>query len=293
MLPNFIIIGAPRAGSTYLYRCLAEHPEIYMPAKKELNFFTDWWGKGLFWYERFFDAHEGQPAVGEASVGYTATKEYDVVERMAGVVPDAKLIYVVRDPVERVWSHYVFMHRSQQGDERSFHEVAEGHLEGSEYHRWITRYLEHYDRAQLLVVSTEQLTGDPETHIPRVFEHIGVDSTFRPENMHRRINPSYEPKRKRLLRLYKRLVSTPAYKKVSSSWLRRSLQARLPARFARRGNFIRALVGMKTPPRMPNELRAWLQDYYQDDVRALEAFLGRELTEWSFSSQNSPESSGL
>ena len=107
MLPNLIVIGAAKCGTTSLHAYLDEHPEIAMSREKELHFFVDRknWGRGIEWYEAQFDA--SAPVRGESSPGYSAYPLYEgVAERMARVVPDAKLVYLVRDPVERVVSHY-------------------------------------------------------------------------------------------------------------------------------------------------------------------------------------------
>lgn len=280
LLPNFLIIGAPRSGTTYLYRCLAEHPDVFMPVKKEINFFTDGWHQGTEWYERYFDAHDGETAIGEASVSYTATGEVSVAERIASVLPDIRLIYLLRNPVERVWSHYVFMNRSIDGDERTFDEVGRGHIESSRYAEWIRRYLEHFERDQILVLTYEELTSKPEELLPTVFRFIGVEPSFQPEVMTKRVNASYEPKRKRLLRAYRRLVATSWYKKLSSSQLRRTLQQRLPTKIGRSWNWMRRVVGMQQPPAMPTSLRLALSKTLSDDRAQLEILTGRSYPEW-------------
>src|SRR4051812_36085465 len=99
MLPNLIIIGAARAGTTSLYHYLRSHPEIWMSPEKELYFFVEDhnWKRGIEWYERHFPA--GTPVRGEASTFYTHFPiRPGVPERIAALLPSAKLIYLVRDP---------------------------------------------------------------------------------------------------------------------------------------------------------------------------------------------------
>jgi len=108
MLPNFIIIGAQKCGTTSLHHYLDQHDEIVMSKVKELNFFNEElnWSKGLKWYEAHFQG-EGKMR-GEASPHYTNyPMSPGVAKRMKEIVPDAKIIYLVRDPVERLISAYL------------------------------------------------------------------------------------------------------------------------------------------------------------------------------------------
>ena len=97
MLPTVIVIGAAKCGTTSVHEYLDDHPEVAMSAEKELNFFVEEknWPRGIAWYESQFDPDA--PVRGESSPTYTAYPEYHgVPERIRSVVPDAKLIYLVR-----------------------------------------------------------------------------------------------------------------------------------------------------------------------------------------------------
>ena len=120
-LPTFLIIGTMKGGTTSLHRYLRQHPEVFMPERKELNFFLDEyagppidppeernWSRGITWYERQFAGAERERAVGEASANYSRYPTYPgVAERIAEVVPKVKIIYLVRNPIDRVFSHYL------------------------------------------------------------------------------------------------------------------------------------------------------------------------------------------
>ena len=120
-LPTFLIIGTMKGGTTSLHRYLRQHPDVFMPEQKELNFFLDEyagrpidppeernWSRGLTWYERQFAGAEDERAVGEASANYTRYPTYPgVAERIAKIVPEMKLIYLMRNPIDRVLSHYL------------------------------------------------------------------------------------------------------------------------------------------------------------------------------------------
>ena len=118
-LPNLIVIGAQKCGTSVLHYYLSLHPEVSMSKPKELNFFIEErnWPRGVDWYTAHFDAEAR--VRGEASPNYTAFPQHQgVPERMASVVPDAKLIYMVRDPLERIAAHWVhnYAKRREKGD---------------------------------------------------------------------------------------------------------------------------------------------------------------------------------
>ena len=121
MLPNLITIGAPKAGTSSLHSYLDEHPQMGMSVPKELSYFwRDDWRERRAWYEGKFEFPGRDPRVrGESTPFYTDYPfRLHVPERMHELVPDAKLIYVVRDPIERVISHWV--QRAGDGDRTPF-----------------------------------------------------------------------------------------------------------------------------------------------------------------------------
>ena len=127
-LPNFVVIGAMKAGTVSLRHYLDEHPDVFLGRGGtfgEPNFFTAEynWPRGRGWYESLFDGADQAAAIGECSPSYTMAPAFGgVPERMAQVVPDARLIYLVRDPIARMRSMY--MHQVSAGRERRRAEAA-------------------------------------------------------------------------------------------------------------------------------------------------------------------------
>ena len=164
-LPDFIIIGAQKGGTSLLYRLLVEHPGVEPAATKELHFFNNNYSEGLSWYRRYFQQvkHEdGRKTVsGEATPAYL--RDPRVPERMANTVPDARLIALLRNPVDRAYSHYQMWAR--RGDEvRSFGEATRQEMAGEAGVGYLVRglyaeQLERFDffaeRDQLLVLKSE------------------------------------------------------------------------------------------------------------------------------------------
>jgi hypothetical protein len=150
MLPTFIVIGAMKSGTTSLYYYLSEHPEIGMSSQKETDFFIaeNNYERGLTWYESLFDG--SSKARGEASPNYTKGHLFPgVPARMSDVVPEAKLIYLARDPIERLVSHYAGSRAAGREDRALPEALADlddcNYVQTSRYHRQREPYLAHYD----------------------------------------------------------------------------------------------------------------------------------------------------
>jgi hypothetical protein len=188
-LPNFLVIGAMKAGTTSLYRYLQSHPQVFMPSVKELAFFAkdEVWGRGIEWYEQQFAlATEEVLALGEASTLYTKYPRYKgVPQRIAKHLPSVRLLYVVRDPIERIRSHY--QHRVAVGVERTPMEEAllrdPIYLDCSRYALQIEQYLRYFSRDQILIVTSEALREARGPTMRRVYEFLDVDGGFVPANL--------------------------------------------------------------------------------------------------------------
>ena len=159
-LPTFLVIGAMKSGTASLYRYLSAHPDVFTTTPKEPEFFSYSWDRGLDWYRSLFAGSEGFDARGECSTGYSkAPFRAGVPQRVRQVVPDAKLLYVIRDPVERIRSHYVHEISKRREDEAFDDAIRHrsNYLDFTRYAYQLDLYLAHFPREQLLVLRTEDL----------------------------------------------------------------------------------------------------------------------------------------
>jgi hypothetical protein len=202
VLPGVIVIGAMKCATSALHEYLDAHPDIAMSRTKELNFFNgpevaphddagSWWvsgqwHRGLDWYSAQFDA--AAPVRGESSPAYTAPTCPEVAGRMASVVPDVRLVYLVRDPVERAVSQYA--HHVRDGTERR--PVAEALLDPdsqyvarSRFHERLEPFLTWFGPRQVHVVVRERLAARREDEIAAVYRHVGVDPTWQDRHRQR------------------------------------------------------------------------------------------------------------
>ena len=249
MLPNFLIIGAARSGTTSLYSALQSHPDVYLPINKrpEPHFFLKdaEFATGVGYYEqRFFAGWSGQRAVGEASTSYLFGAE--VPARVKRIIPDVKLICVLRNPIDRAFSSYWHTVRSglealpfEQALEQettrkrelagtAMGEIAPfAYVERGLYHEQLTRWLAEFPRGQFAILLFEDLLADPRSALQAVARILGIDAAGFPDRPFERENQS---------------VPDDA--------------AIMPATYA------------------------WLADRFRDDVASLETLLGRNLQHW-------------
>ena len=188
-LPTFLIIGTMKGGTTSLHGYLRQHPDVFMPERKELNFFLDEyagspidppeernWSRGITWYERQFAGAEDARAVGEASANYSRYPTYPgVAERVAEVVPQMKLIYLIRNPIDRVLSHS--LHDFANGRERRPLQIAvrydDRYLAPSRYAAQLERYFRVFPSSQVLLLKTDDLLARRAETVGRCEPRIG------------------------------------------------------------------------------------------------------------------------
>ena len=181
-MPDFIIIGAAKSGTTSLYNYLMQHPDVFMPESKEPCFFDDTvaWGKGLDWYASLFNEAKDNQICGEASTNYTRWPQvHGVPERMKKIVPNVKLIYVIRNPVERAYSHYVHRWTKEVYPglpfTMDFFEYVRKDpmcIDSSKYSDQLDRYLKEFKQEQILVIVFENLLQNPAVVLSEVQEFL-------------------------------------------------------------------------------------------------------------------------
>ncbi len=204
---DFLVIGAQKSGTTSLFKYLQHHPELYLPPQKEVNFFVNAnkFPRGIEWYiQTYFSGADEDKLWGEvcpAYMGYSAAPAH-----IHAVCPNAKLVAILRNPIDRAYSHYRMVVR-RGTESRPFRRVIEERLsshvevpqtkvvsaddspfllEFSLYGKSLERYLRYFEREQLLVLFQEDLAAHPEKLLKELFSFLGVDHTYRPANLGRK-----------------------------------------------------------------------------------------------------------
>jgi len=267
-LPTFVVIGAMKCGTTSLHRYLRNHPEISVSRKKETNFFVEEknWSRGMGWYESMFD--RTCPVRGDFSPNYSKHPKFKgVAERMNSILPDAKLIYMVREPVDRMVSQYI--HQVDAGREtRSFARALQDfegnhYIDLSRYYYQLSKFLEHYPENRILVLSLEALSADPEPQLSRVADFLG---THRPHDWSqrqttRRYNTSKQKLRPNRMGLFLNTHAKSLYRNLRKH--------------------VGFLVGRPLEkPKVSLNLRRRLQLHLREEMKKIKEFSPEELQDW-------------
>jgi hypothetical protein len=268
-LPDFVIIGATKSATTWLLQNLQAHPDVFMP-DPELHFFSREFERGAAWYRAQFAGAPPGRVIGEKSASYLPHPA--VPTRLKALLPEARLIVQLRNPIERAYSAYCMHFRRGEVGEDIEHYLGDDspHAErlraGGLYFRHISRFLELFAREQLCVTLYDDLDRDPAGVLNRVRQHIGLATTEVGEPViELKVKDKAEPHvplpARRLLAPLKSLVQPFR----DHAWFRaaRSTVAR-PIRY----------------PALSLPVRDKLRTYYRDDVCSLSDLLGRDLSVW-------------
>jgi hypothetical protein len=274
MLPNFLIVGAQKAGTTSLWHYLRTHREVFLPDNKEPGYFAEefGWHNGISWYETFFSGADHCRAIGEASTYYTMYPYFKgVPRRIASVLPDVRLIYIMRDPIERMRSCYVQLLTDGQ-ERRPMREALfldPGYVLLTRYAMQISQYFDYFDESQILLMTAEELRFRRVESIKRVlsFLEIGEDphmDIFSEEN---------QSSGKRAPRASGRLLMKVADSERLPSRIRHRARGLLPL-----GVMSRAMLEKDTD--LDDDLRRRLIDLVLPDVAELRRWMGPVFDGW-------------
>lgn len=185
-LPDFLIIGGAKSGTTTLYQYLCRHPQVYMSTPKEPDFFSvdTQYAQGINWYSSLFNEAKPEQVCGEASTTYSRWQQHpQAAERIAEALPKVKLIYIMRHPVDRAYSFYVHKQkegrRHQQKSFATFEQTIEHQnefLDSSYYFKQITKFLQFFPQESFLFLLMEDLVQQPVNTVKTTLDFINVDS---------------------------------------------------------------------------------------------------------------------
>jgi hypothetical protein len=258
-----------RSGTTSLTRYLDAHPEVFVARQKEVHYFDLNYGKGLDWYRRQFAEADGHLAVGDATPSYIYLEE--AVARMADTVPEARVIVLLRNPVDRAYSHY-WLRRSIGAEQSDFVDALKEepqrialkdprrkcpYLDMSRYVHQLRRLCRYFPREAVHVVIFEELKRSPEAAYRDICGRLGVNTEFIPANLGKVVNASVTYRSQRL-RQMRHSIPGPVWRVVGRLNTRRA----------------------SYPPLDPS-LRAELEARFAEDNAELAGWLGRDHSPWN------------
>lgn len=294
-IPDFIIIGSMKSGTSTLYEYLSRHLEIFMAVPKEPQFFSrdEVYGRGIHWYRTLFAGARPGQVCGEASTCYTRLLEYpQAADRLAQHVPEAKLIYVMRHPVERAYSHYVHLMGERWNSGRrpllTFEDALEEYptiLDTSNYCRQIMQYFRYFPRRNLFLCTLEDLESHPSAILEAIQAFLGVTPRGLPSGDGVHINKrgrwmAEGAARKRYLELKQQRWARVLLKALPSRGRGRleqyALELVLRSRYVARE--VAAFQADLAP--VHEQTRMLLLQQFRDSTLETEKLLGRPLKNW-------------
>jgi len=285
---DFLIIGAEKSGTTWLADMLRQHPRIFIPPEKELFYFNDRFfespelpnfnaSQPLSWYLAFFEAAASSQIKGEASPAYLWDEA--APGRIAAFEPDLKLAAVLRDPIERAFSQYLYFIQRGLFTGLTFEQAIDQRpdlLTRGLYARQLARYLERFPPEQIRIRLFDDLKADSRGFLTNFQAYLGVPEHL-PGNLEAPANVTGVPR----FPLLNRAIAAIRYplRKYNPAWLlgilRRTGLASLQER-VRLAN----TRSMQTRPEIRPETRERLRRYFRDDVETLQEITGRDLSSW-------------
>ena len=272
---DFLGLGAQKAGTSWLHRMLAAHPQIFMAQAedKDLKFFSAHYDYGYAWYERHFAADGGAERRGEFSTSYFYS--HDAPARVHRYNPNVRLVLSLRNPVDRLISHH--RHEIRTGRLEPDVPLEAGvasnpsYVEQSMYFTQLQRWLEHFPLASFHVVIFEELFRDPARALRELYEFVGVSPDFVPPSLHEKVNEGRVP-RSRLVDKGVQL-STSTLRAMGAGWMvdslkKAGLEKKLKAANSRSSDLPDAAFAAK------------LRESFAPENEQLAKLLGRDLSIW-------------
>jgi hypothetical protein len=283
-LPDFIVIGAQKAGTSSMYNVLSTHPDVHMSSQKEIHYFDaeGRFRRGLSFYSSHFEHAPPGKVLGEATPRYLFCEK--TPGRIAAVLPEVKLIASLRNPADRAFSAWQ-MQVVKGSETRPFASAVReepNYIEFGRYHRQLSRYLELFPKEQLLVLLFEDLKEEPDGFYSRLFEFIGVDE--------KRVDPAR-------FREIPNVGGTPKWSALTSA-----VNATYRTRNAVRNTVLKGLVNnywvdrygrtlrnkiaswnrkaALQRPKLDAETASYIVESLSDDIDKLANLLGRDLSHW-------------
>ena len=286
MKVDFFIVGAPKAGTTSLYHYLNEHPQVEMSSQKEPDYFSDkaihkqgmYYGKNrvntLDKYESLFVQKESV-VYGEGSVSYLF---YDnVAEDIKKYNPNAKIIIMLRNPIERAFSHYLMDYRlglisdsfeniiTKKSKHKNAHLFYQQYIEVSKYANQIQRYLDFFEKENIFFIDYEDFKKNVSKTVCQLYSFLNISTEFAADT-NAKYNTFTMAKNKVIRLIY------------SFVFLRKILTFLFPIYLVK--NIRVLLFKSDKKPELLTETRSQLRKIFNDDIKKLEEVLGKNYSKW-------------
>ncbi len=293
MLPNFLGIGAPKCGTTWLAKCLSEHPDIYMATAKETMFFSSSYVPEKFKdeYEAHFSTAGTEKAIGEFSVDYFTDPH--APKRIKEHLSNPKFVIVLRNPMEQVYSFYWHLRRQNFGRwdastrwsfEEALEYIPEILLDTCYYAKHLRFWFQHFDKEQFHIVLYDEICSSPRLVLRDLFTFLNVDPDFTPQSLanndfstRKGVSPRNQIMDKLHASLYEFLnqqIYMPLKRKFGVKKIA-SLKDKLRVRV-----LLQMIFYQEGYPAMKKQTRIKLNSIFTPQIKELELLLEQDLKSW-------------
>lgn len=292
---DFVGIGAAKSGTTWVADMLDKHPAICLSEPKEVNYFNYLvptpsrlvyrrkkksienknFSKSVSWYEKHFLHYKPGNLRGDFSTVYFYDEKAPTA--IKNLFPEVKLIVCLRNPIDRAYSEYWMLRSSFKIERRSFERLLEEEnsmlIEKGKYYNLLSRYLNYFKREKILIIFFEDIKKQPEVVLKRVYDYLGVDSSFVPVEIRNKSNRAKVARWKGVVRMMNASVKFLA-----------NLRLVFLVRFLKKIGFNKLLLRLTTTkltyPPMDLQTRQKLRLAFEDDIQQLEKLLNKDLSHW-------------
>lgn len=279
-LPNVIVNGVAKSGTSSFYNYLNAHKDIFMPARKEMNFFSYYQNESASYksnipqitdlqeYQSYFEKGESFKIRGDVSPSYFS--HLGTAARIKAVVPSVKFIMTLRNPVDRAYSGYLMQVRGRGVDPELQDPFSEDQhwVRLGLYHDHVKEYYDHFERDQILTVLLEDIRDQREQILKNVFAFLELEYEDYQYDQTKVHNSGFIPKYPLLNKLGRK-----------NSFINNYIKPRLPKSVKNVARKIENMNKAKPQP-MLEETRDRLNLFYKDDILKLEELIGKDLSRW-------------
>ncbi|PWW81195.1 hypothetical protein CR164_11690 [Prosthecochloris marina] len=282
-IPNFIVVGAAKSGTTSLYQYLKQHNDIYMSFRKEIMFFDLNYYKGLEYYAKYFKGYNGEKAIGDISPSYMC--DSNVPRRIAKILPKTKIIFLLRNPIDRIYSHYWDLvcwkiiksdfrdaiHQSAIW-KKSYGYLEYDILEMGLYYKYINKYREYYSDDDIGVFLYDDMCEDVYAFMDKIFDFLNISKRVEID-LSDKVNQKRQHKNQILSKI---LVSERLREYVVSNMNEKTIK--------KLRKIYDNILSINTEKIKVEEIddadKSFLLNFYKSDIEKLSCYLNRDLTQW-------------
>lgn len=273
-LPDFLIIGPQKCATTWLYDCLYEHPEVLMPETDSVHYFDMLYNKSESWYLEYFSAYNGESVVGEETPTYI--RDEMAPKRIAETLPEVKLIFTLRNPVDRAFSHW-WHERSKNKHSFQFSEVFDNYdlyqnwIVPGFYYRHLMRFSQYFSREQINICFFDDLVEDDKKYIQDVYSFLEIDDRFVPTKIDQKVNQGR----------FRGINFGSIYGSAASQYKKIAPKSAIDAVRPLHRRLMQILSSQTEYEKgMDEDIREQLEEHFLNDIHNLSDYVKRELNHW-------------